>query len=281
MSINNFIPALWSARILSNLNNDHVFAQCCNRDYEGEIKDVGASVKINGIGRITINSYTRDTDIADPETIDDAGQVLLIDQAKYYNFAIDDVDKAQAKGSTMDGSMKEASWGLAETADDFLATTMNAAVATANTLTAATVGLGAGEAEAYAVLTQMRVKLDENNVPKNDRWAIVPPYFEAMLGLDPRVSSFGTPANRETYRGDPVKKAAGFTIYTSNNTPSGNTVLAGYKGATTFAEQILKTEAYRPQKRFSDAVKGLHVYGAKVIRPSALCKIVATQGSFS
>jgi hypothetical protein len=134
MSINNFIPAVWTAEILKNLNNDHVFAKCCNRDYEGEITGFGSSVKINSIGRITISSYTRDTDIADPETVDDAGQNLLIDQSKYYNFAVDDVDAAQAKGDVMGAAMGEASWGLAETVDDFLATTMNAAVATANTL---------------------------------------------------------------------------------------------------------------------------------------------------
>lgn len=280
MSINNFIPAVWTAEILANLNNDHVFAKCCNRDYEGEITGFGSSVKINSIGRITISSYTRDTDISDPETVDDAGQSLLIDQAKYYNFAVDDVDEAQAKGNVMSAAMGEASWGLAETVDDFLATTMNAAVAMANTLTSVTVGTGPGESDAYGILIQMRVALNELNVPKNNRWVIVPQYFEGMLLLDQRVTSFGTPANRANYRGDPLGTAAGFTIYTSNNTPSGNTVIAGYPGAVTFAEQIVKTEAYRPQKRFSDAVKGLHVYGAKVTRPDGLAKVVVTEGTY-
>lgn len=180
----------------------------------------------------------------------------------------------------MGAAMGEASWGLAETVDDFLATTMNAAVATANTLTSVTVGTGAGESDAYGLLIQMRVALNKLNVPKNDRWVIVPQYFEGMLLLDQRVTGYGTPANRANYRGDPLGTAAGFTIYTSNNTPSGNTVLAGYRGAVTFAEQIVKTEAYRPQKRFSDAVKGLHVYGAKVTRPDGLAKVVVTEGTY-
>ncbi len=280
MSTANFIPAVWNATILDNLDNTHVFAKCCNRDYEGDIADFGSSVKINSIGRVTSTAYTRDTDIADPETLDLAGQVLLIDQAQYYNFAVDDVDARQARGDMMNKAMDEAAYAVSETVDDFLATTMNAAVATANTLTSVTVGTGAGESDAYGILIQMRVALNKLNVPKNGRWVIVPQYFEGMLLLDQRVTSFGTPANRANYRGDPLGTAAGFTIYASNNTPSGNTVIAGYPGAVTYAEQLIKTEAYRPQKRFSDAVKGLHVYGAKVTRPDGLAKVVVTEGNY-
>ena len=280
MSFDNFIPALWAGRILKNLNNDHVYAQCCNKDYEGEIKNLGASVKINAIGRVTINDFTRNSNLAAVEELDDAGQTLLINQGKYYNFALDDVDVAQSKSALMSEAMGEASWGLAEVTDDFIAATMNAAVASANTLTAATVGTGAGEKDAYSTLVEMGVALDDANVPEKDRWAVVPNWFSAMLRLDPRVVSFGTGPNLAVYRGAPVHESAGFMIYKSNNVPSTTDVLAGWKGAVTFAEQILKTEAYSPELRFADAVKGLHVYGAKVLRPTALAKIVATQGAY-
>lgn len=281
MSYNNFIPALWSGTALANLRNDHVYKQCTNQDYEGEIKNEGTSLKIISIGEITINAHTRGQDITAAELLDLAGQVLLIDRERDWNFTIDDIDKAQAKSDLMSKAMASASWAIAEDTDDYLAGVINASVATANTLPPATVGIGAGEADAFGILVQLQTKLNENNVPKMGRWVVVPSYYEGMLMLDPRVSSFGTPANRETYRGDPLGKAAGFTIYSSNNTPSGTTVLAGYKGAVTFAEQLLKVVPYQPEKRFEDAVKGLYVCGSKVTRPNALAKIVTTQGSFS
>ncbi len=280
MSFNNFIPALWASRILTNLNNEHVYAACFNRDYEGEVKSFGASVKINAMGRVTISSYTRNSDITAVEELDDAGQNLLIDQGKVYNFALDDVDVAQSKSALMSTAMGEASWGLAEVTDDYLAGILNASVATANILTAATVGTGPGEKDAYTVLVEMGVVLDDANVPSKDRWAVVPNWYSAMLQLDPRVVSFGTTANLSVYRGAVIHEAAGFMIRKSNNVPSGTDVLAGWKGAATFAEQILKSEAYSPEKRFADAVKGLHVYGSKVLRPDALAKIVATQGTY-
>src|ERR1044071_3169188 len=113
MSLNNFIATIWAARLLMNLNKAHVYAQdgVVNRDYEGDITGGGDTVKINSIGRVTIGSYTKNTNIGDPETLTDAQRSLLIDQQKYFNFQVDDVDKAQAKPSVMDEAMKEAGYG--------------------------------------------------------------------------------------------------------------------------------------------------------------------------
>jgi len=285
MTINNFIPTVWAAQVLKNLNDEHVYASCCNRDFEGDIRDKGDSVKINSIGRVAVQAYTKNGSLTGPETLDDAQQVLLIDQAQAINFEIDDIDKKQQTPKLMAEAMREAAWSLADTADAYLAAVLVAGVATANVLTAVTsVGTGPTDDDAYETLIDLDVRLTVNNVPRdiNRRWVVVPPWFEGVLRKDVRFVSFGTQANRENLRGKPVGEAAGFIVRVSNNVPvtgSAYTLVAGYTGATTFAEQIPPSsfEAYRPEASFSDAVKALHLYGSKVTRPAALASVVATQ----
>ena len=282
MSLDNYIPAIWAAALLENLNDKHVYASCYNHDFEGDISSVGDSVRINTIGRVTIGTYTKNSTTITAETLDDAQQTLMITESKYFAFEIDDIDKVQQKPKAMGNAMLEAAWGLADTADDFLATQLTNSVASANLLTAATsVGTGASDDDAYEILVDLGVKLDENNAGE-DRWVVIPPWFHGMLLKDPRFVSFGTPENRKAIRNGSVGQTInGFTVKVSNNVPvsgSDYDVLAGYTGAATFAEQIPEDspEAYRPEGAFSDALKGLHLYGAKITRPNALSKIVAT-----
>ena len=119
----------------------------------------------------------------------------------------------------------------------------------------------------------MKVALDKANVPKQGRWVVMPPEFEGLMLLDPRFA-YNTPNSNGRLENGEVARAAGFGIHISNNVPNTSStkykIIASYNGAATRAEQILKTEAYRPEKRFSDAVKGLHVYGAKVTRPNEI-----------
>jgi len=285
MTINNFIPTAWAAKMLLNLNDAHVYAQGYNRDYEGEIRQAGDAVKINSVGRVAVQAYTKNGSLTGPETLDDAQQVLLIDQAQAVNFEIDDIDKRQQMPKVMGEAMREAGWALADTADAYLAARLEEGVATANRLTAATaVGTGPTDDDAYELLVDLDVRLTINNVPRDgtQRWVVVPPWFEGVLRKDIRFVSFGTNTNRENLRGRPVGEAAGFTVYISNNVPlsgSAYTIISGYTGAATFAEQIPPSsfEAYRPEASFSDAVKALHLYGQKITRPYALASIVATQ----
>jgi hypothetical protein len=278
MTINNFTPTLWAGALLKNLNDAHVYGQVFNRDYEGEIRDKGDTVKINMIGRVTTFAYTKNSDMTAPETLDDSQLTLLIDQSRGFNFQIDDVDKAQNNLSVMSEAMREAAWALADDADVFGANVLNANVDTANVLTAATVGTGAGDDDMYEVLVDLGTQLTENNVPMQGRWVVVAPGHEALLRKDPRWVSFGTSENRRQLSGEPVKNVAGFDLMVSNNVPSGTDILAGYSGAATWADQIPegKVEAYTPELRFADAVKGLRLYGAKVTRSYALAKVVAT-----
>lgn len=280
MTIDNFTPTIWSAKLHKNLNDAHVYANCLNRDYEGEIKQAGDTVKINSIGRVAIRAYTKNSVITGPDTLVDSQLMLTINDQNYFNFEIDDIDKAQNNIALMNSAMEEAAWALADTIDAGLAVVLAAGVAVGNILTAAaSVGTGAADDDAYEILVDLDVKLTENNVPRPNRWVVVPPWIEGLLRKDPRFVSFGTDKNRANLRGEPIGQGAGFNIWMSNNVPLSTatyTVIAGYKGAATYAEQINSVEAFRPQDSFSDACRGLHLSGEKVTRPYALAKIDVT-----
>src|SRR3990167_3724711 len=121
MTINNFTPTVWAAKLLLNLNDAHVYANCCNSDYEGEIANAGDSIKINTIGRPTVQTYTKNGTLTGPETLQDSVMTLIIDQSKALNFEVDDIDKKQNLPNAMGQAMKEGAWALADTADAYLA----------------------------------------------------------------------------------------------------------------------------------------------------------------
>lgn len=290
MAINSFIPTIWAARALDNLNAAHVYAQpvVCNRDYEGDIREAGDTVRIVTLGPVTVAPYVKNANMAAAQELNDAAQILTIDQANYFNFQIDDVDKAQTKPKLMDKAMRNAAWALSDTADAYLAALMWAAVPAANTQGAVgaglTVGFGVGETAPYTALLNAAIDLDEANVPSMGRWAIVPPWFHGYLLMDDRfVGSGAAEADARAVNGY-VGKAAGFDIFKSNNTPFAAgpvefKVLLGTNYATSYAEQINSVEAYRPELRFADAVKGLHLFGARVVYPEALALIIADMGT--
>lgn len=288
MSLNNFIPAVWSAQLLTTLQKTLVYANLCNREYEGEIRAFGDQVKINSIGDVTIGSYTKNTDISSAETLTDAQRILLINQAKYFNFQIDDIDKAQQSPKLMSSAMQNAAYGLADVADQFVAS-LYTEIAAGNTLgsdgtpkvidVAATTGVLA----AYDTLVELSVLLDNAKVPTVGRWVVLPPWYYGLLLRDARFVAAGTAATDSVLRTGLVGEAAGFQIFKSNNVP--NTagakykVIAGYSGAISYAEQIAEVEGYRPELRFGDAMKGLHLYGGKVTRPSGLALLVCTKNT--
>lgn len=276
MSIATFIPELWSARLLYALEKSHVATNLVNRDYEGIIRQQGDTVHINTIGAVTVNSYTKNTDINDPEILTTEDQTLVIDQSKYFNFQIDDVDAAQIAGNIMDTAMGRAAYALNDISDAFLLGVMANGAAASNIIT--DVSLTADNV--YANIVALRTKLDKANVPMAGRAVTVPPEVYALLLQDDRFvkASSGDTANAVLLNGE-VGKVAGFTVYMSNNVPvsSGTfSIVASVPYSTTYAEQIVSTEAYRMEKRFADAVKGLHVYGAKVTDGNALAVLQAT-----
>lgn len=280
MTLDAFIPQVWSANLLENLNDKHVYVSLLNRDYEGEIRASGDSVRINSIGRVTIQSYTKNGSLNAPETLDGDGQVLIVDQAQAFNFEIDDIDKAQQKPQLMSGFMEEAAWALADVRDVFAVTLMVAGVASANQLSAATsVGVGASDDDAYGILVDIDVQMTITNTPSGGRWVVVPPWFHGVLRKDPRFVSFGTGENRGTLTNGKIGQVANLTVHQSNNVPvagSDYTIVGGHSSCGTFAAQITDVEGFRPEASFGDAMKGLDLYGAKLTRPEQIVSIVAT-----
>ncbi|MEC1725858.1 P22 phage major capsid protein family protein [Schinkia azotoformans] len=273
MSVTNFIPTVWSAKLNESLKKSLVFGNVVNSDYQGDAK-YGNTVKINTIGAITIGDYDKATGIGTPEEITSTQTTLLIDQRKFFNFQVDDVDQAQSNVSLLAGAMKEAAYGLADAMDTFIAGFYTEA---SNTIGDDTTPIVPTKDNAYDYLVDLGVKLSEANVPKSDRFVVVPEFFYGLLQKDAR---FTKDANvlATGYIGD----VNGMKVYTSNNVA--NTagtkykILAGHKSAIAFASQVDKVEAFRPEAGFSDAMKGLQVYGAKVIRPSALAVLTVNKG---
>lgn len=281
MAVDNFIPEVWASGLLTTLERSLVFGSdvVANRDYEGTIAQAGDTVKITTVGDPTIATYTKGSTTITPEQLTTAQQSLLIDQSKYFAFEVDDIDAAQTanSGGLMDEATKRAGFGLRNTADLYIAG-FYTQVATANQIGTVSVTTAA---LAYTQLRKLKVALDEADVPDDGRWVVVPPWYHGLLLEDDRFVKVGDAGTDEGLRNGRVGRALGFNVLMSNNvvntTGDDWAVMAGYRGAITYAEQIVKTEAYRPEDSFSDAVKGLHLYGAKVVRPSALASVVASE----
>ncbi|MCD8143062.1 MAG: P22 coat protein - protein 5 domain protein [Clostridiales bacterium] len=273
MAFTNFIPEVWSARLLEHLDKVHVYANLMNRDYEGDIRAYGDTVHINQIGSITISDYDG-TDIGEPEEVDGAQQSLTIDQAKYFNFQIKDIDNAQSNPKLIDAAMQRASYDMNDVIDQYLAQLLVSGCQEGNILYDDSTAVTPTEEDAYDYLVDLGVALSEANVPTLGRWVVIPPWFHGLLLKDPRFVGNGTGYNQAILQGGMVGEAAGFEIHLSNNVPNTDgtlyKVLAGTNAAGAYAEQLVELEAYRLQNNFSDAVKGLHVYGAKVLQPGAL-----------
>ena len=284
MAVDTFIPVWWSAKLLLALDTALVYGQhgVVSRDYEGEIRQAGDAVKINSVGDVTVKTYTRNTDMDAPEELQTAEQMLLIDQAKYFNFQVDDVDIAQAKPGLPDEAMRRASYSLRNVADSYIAGVMVAALVAGNKIgTEAAPKQDLGTAgKAYEYLVDLGVKLDQTDTPDAGRWVVVPSWFHGLLLKDSRFVASGTAEGDAVRRTGKVGEAAGFTILKSNQVPKTTAttkfkIIAGVDMATSYAEQIVKVEASRMEKRFADGVKGLHVYGAKVVRPNQLAALIA------
>lgn len=287
MSVKNFIPEVWSSRLLVALRKTLIYAAptVVNRDWEGEIREAGDTVRITSVSRPAIGTYVANQTTITPETLTTGQRTLVVDQAKYWAFEIDDVDARQARANLIPQAMSEAAYALADVIDQYVAGLYTAAQA-ANVVPSVTIDTtnptswATEAAKAYNdILVPLKVKLDEASVPTMGRYVVVPPWLHGVLLRDERFVKVDASGTSEGLRNGMVGRAAGFDILLSNNVPvptaNNFIVTAGTTAAITFAEQINKTEAYRPESSFSDAVKGLALYGAKVIRPDALAYATA------
>lgn len=280
MAVTNFVPDLWAAEILVALRKKAVAANLVNRNYEGQIRRMGDSVKITSINDVTIGDYTAHNDIT-WEDIDDATRTLVINQSKYFAFELDDIEAAQSVdgGAVLAQAIDNATYQLRDVADSYLLSTMNTAVqGGANDL--GTVAIHTNAQALYDAFVDLAVTLDVDNVPEEGRWAVVSPSLHGrLLKLDTFIKP-GDDAAPAARRNGFIGSIAGLELYKSNNLPAvtdvaatGGIAIAGHSIATTFAEQITSVEAVRRENRFADGVKGLHLYGASVIRPTSLAVV--------
>ncbi len=273
--LSNFVPELWSAEILAGLLDTLVAEQICNTDYEGEITGYGDVVKINEIGDITVSDYTNGTTSAlTPQKLNDAQKELRINKAKSFNFWVDDVAKAQAKGNFMSEAMRKATWSLkAALETDFAALYTEAAIVGGGSRSGSTItGVDISSTNVLKYISICASKLDEANVPNDGtRWMLIPPWFHqkivlAKIALDT--------SNSALFNGTYLGNFYGFNLFMSNNVKNGTPaaddacIMFGYKGSISMARQLTSLEAVRPSFYYKDLVKGLFVYGLKVVRPN-------------
>lgn len=268
-TVGKFIPEVWSARLKSNLNKNLVFGDSVNRDYEGEISGRGDTVHVQNIGRIALTAYDRNGTLAAPATLTDGQTTLTVTEANAFNFKVDDIDKAQTQGNLMEEAMKEAGYSLKDAVDQYIAgmytdCTAGSALADLN---------GVNKDKFYDLLVGNRQKFREMNVPIDELSVVIPPWLESLVLLDSRLIH-ATAAGDSLLRSGEIGRLAGFTLRVSNNVHKVTTTQDDYhimsfagKQGISMADQINKVEAYRPELMFADAVKGLHVFGAKVMRP--------------
>ncbi|MEU0098253.1 P22 coat protein - protein 5 domain protein [Streptomyces sp. NPDC006267] len=277
MSVANFKPEIWSALLLDALRNSLVYAQpqLVNSDYEGEIQNFGQSVHITTIGDPTVSDYDPNVDL-NYEEIETAGVDLIIDRKKFFAFKLDDVDKAQARLNPMTKMAQNSAYKMRDAADAYVAS-LYTGVAAANAVgsTGAPVNTFTEPTDAYnKVLIPLRVALNRASAPTEGRYVVITPELEGSLLQDDRFVKVDASGTSEGLRNGIIGRAAGFDILMSNNAPNPTgdvqVIQAGYPGAITYADQILETEALRLPNTFADAVRGLHVYGAKLVRPTGI-----------
>jgi hypothetical protein len=272
-AIPNFVPKIWAGGVLRELENNLIAKQICSTKYEGEIRGKGDTVFFNGLADPTISSYTGT--ISSYEEMADAQIALLIDQQDMFGFKLDDVDKVQANVDVLADHTRRAGYGLANNADKYI---LGLHADAGNTVTATVTS-----ANVFSTVAEIGRKLDENNVPMQDRHLVVPPWFAMKLKLAGVKFSVndGLKGGKGGYS---FAEELGFKIYVSNNivdtaTTPVSKVIAVSSNAIVFASQLMKVESGRLEGAFADYVRGLHVYGAKVIKPKEMVTLTATYGA--
>lgn len=269
MAITNFIPTIWSESLLQALDQHYVGVANCTREFEGEIREKGSRVKICGLNAISIDDYSKNTDMSEPSMLTDACVELVIDQAKYFNFQIDDVDLAQGNPHLMELALKNAAAQLSKVADTYVYSlvghgnyTVMKSVSVENILD---------------VLIDTRTQLLKNGVsdPADIIIEVTPEIAAMIMKAKIDLATDNTGCLEHGYIGN----IGGSKIFVTPHLHSdGSTHVCAIRTrrAIAFAEQLSEVEAYRPERRFADAMKGLHLYGASVVRPDELVELRLT-----
>lgn len=280
MSVNNFIPEIWSAAVMETFHEKTMITSLANRQYEGDLV-AGSKVHIGGTTGLTVKDYKTGVNGArttKADAVDSTGIELLIDQEKAIDFKVDDVDRRQANAD-LDIYSAEAATALAEDTETFLAKLLLTTGTDATSKIGATAVTNAEKAR--DAILKLRTQLTRAKVPQVDRWLVINPAFEErLLGGDSKLVD-------TSYKGDSLALAEailgrlhGFNVFTSSFVDSTNVdhpvAIAFYAPALAYVSQLQKMEGLRAEDSFADRIRGLHVYGGKVIRPTAVQVFKAT-----
>ena len=276
----NFIPEIWSSLINKELEKQLVYAACTNSNYQGEIRNQGDRVKINELGPISIGNYTKNSTSITYQELDDASQLLEISQSKYFAFKIDDVDKAQTSPKLLQPAINSAVYAIKDTIDQYLAGMHTDAGITSN-LGDSTTPIEINSSNVAEYIIKIGRLLDDNNIPRdNSRFIVIPPFMLEDLVLADIIKSTD---NVQTAQNGFITQYAGFNIRVSNNVVNTANkkykVLAGHPIACTFASQAGNIESGRLEDSFHDYVRGLYLYGMKVVKPDALACLTANEAA--
>jgi hypothetical protein len=272
------LPQIWSARILAKLEKNLVFAQpgVVNRDYEGDIRADGDRVHIHSFNDLTVSSYTKNSTTISYENLTDSRVTLLIDQSKYFAFSIDDIDAAQMRPKLIDAASDRAAYQLAEVADSYIAGLYSGASTSGPDNTIETSQFTA--TNVYQKFVDLAVLMDQGNLPAEGRYVVVPPWVKGLLLQN---STFVTASQPSVVLNGQIGQIAGLNILVSNNVKTTGTspvvshMMAGHASALAYAEQIVNVEGLRLEGSFADAVRGLHLYGGKVLDGARLFDLQA------
>jgi hypothetical protein len=284
MGLENFNPKIWSAKLFVRLRKALVYGNIINKDYEGEISQFGDTVHINEIGPITVSDYTKYGALS-WQALTSAQKTLIIDQAKSFSFAVDDIDTAQMKPKIMNDAMGEAAYAVADEVDQFIASLYSqaAVVGSAGTVGTSTTSLAVSSGNVIETISYASRYLSEANVPEALRWIVISPWVHQKLLLAEvgGVSATAVPkvTTQDAIPGF-VGEALGFKIYVSNNVSNDGTqyrIMAGVKNAISYAGQISKVKAVEREDYFDQGIKGLYLYGGKVVRPNALITLYLSE----
>ena len=289
-----FLPSIYSAKVLNFFRKASVVEAITNTDYSGEISNYGDSVKIIKEPVISVYDYTRGSDTTQTK-LTDQELTLVVDSAKAFKFIVDDIERDMSHVNFKEVATSSAAYALRDSFDSSVIESMFSGVSSSSpdhvlgadsaTKLGAGVYDGAGsidlgvsaETDPLDVLARMARLLDDANVPEEGRWFVASPeFYEQLSQSSSKLLSVDYNAGQGSIRNGLVSsgKLRGFNMYKSNNiaavTNASGKCLAGHISSTATAQTIISTEVLRDPSSFGDIVRGLHVYGAKVLRDDAL-----------
>lgn len=275
-----FIPEIWSQKLNYMLSKDCVMLQCVNRNWEGEIKNQGDKVKIITPADVAISTLS--TSNITYDELEPTSQDLVIDQKKFFAFKINDVAQVQSNADIMEAHLKNAKKAIEEVQDAYILS-LHTEVDSKNVVGDEETAVTLDKSTIYSKFVELALCLKNSNaVSAGVRpWVVINPVIESYLLQSSEFIGAHNVAD-ETLREGAIGRIAGMDVLVSTNLTdvSGKYyVLAGTNEAITFASQLSKIESLRDKDSFSDLVRGLYLYGAKVVQPKALAKMIVASAA--